>query len=117
MHARIPPEMPVRKLLRADLVEAMKNNDTGKVSLIRTLIAAIDNAEAVDPGEFGTATEVPRQLLSADDLMRIILDEGDDLRRAASEYTQRGHTAESERLLALAKVADRYAKTFDKNRT
>ena len=116
-HARIRPEMPVRKLLRVDLIAAMKDRDAGKVSLIRTLIAAIENAEAVDPTEFGGVTEVPRLHLSDDEIMRIILDEGDDLRRAASEYTRRGHVAESQRLLSLSKVADRYAATFDKNRS
>jgi len=95
----------------------MKDKDAGKVSLIRSLIAAIENAEAVDFAEFGGITEAPRQRLSDDEIMRIIVDEGDDLRRAASEYSEGGHLAESQRLLSLSKVADRYAETFDKNRT
>ena len=43
--------MPFRTLLRRDLIEARKVGDVEMVSMIRTLIAAIDNSEAVDPGE------------------------------------------------------------------
>lgn len=51
--------MSFRKLLRADLVEARKARDSELVPLIRTLIAAIDNAEVVDPIEDHADTEVP----------------------------------------------------------
>ncbi|HET8740828.1 MAG TPA: hypothetical protein VFO17_13980 [Acidimicrobiia bacterium] len=39
----------LRRILRIDLAAARKDRDAEKASLIRTLIAAIENAEAVDP--------------------------------------------------------------------
>ena len=109
--------MPLRKTLRTDLVAARKAQDPELVSLIRTLIAAIENAEAVDVVEHGAASEVPRRHLSDDDIMVVILREGDDLRQAADEYEKRGNAEEALRLGALSEVADRYAQTFDRSRT
>lgn len=43
-----PDRRVVRDHLRDDLLEARRANDTAMVSVIRTLMAAIDNAEAVD---------------------------------------------------------------------
>ncbi len=60
--------MPLRKVLRTDLNEARKAGDTELVTLIRTLIAAIDNAEAVDPSDHPDGrSEVPRRSLSDDE--------------------------------------------------
>jgi uncharacterized protein YqeY len=39
----------LREVLKSDLAAARKDRDTETASLIRTLIAAIENAEAVDP--------------------------------------------------------------------
>lgn len=108
--------MSLQRLLRDDLAEARKANDTQLVALIRTLIAAIENAEAVDPAESDGATEVPRRRLATADITRIILEERDDLREAADEYDQRGHREEAERLRALSDVADRYSRTSDQER-
>jgi len=102
--------MPLRKVLRADLNEARKAGDAELATLIRTLIAAIDNAEAVDPSDHPDGhSEVPRRSLSDDETLRIVLAEGADLRAAADDYERRGNRTEAERLRALAHVADRYA--------
>jgi hypothetical protein len=108
--------MPIRKSLRADLAEARKAGDKEKVSLIRTLIGAIENAESVDPIEAGNLSEAPRRHLSDSDILRVLRSEGDDLRQAADEYDQRGHEKEGERLRVLAVVVDRYAEAFNKGR-
>lgn len=109
--------MPFRKRLRQHLLEARKAGDTEMISLIRTLIAAIDNAEAVDPGEAGGATEVPRRHLNDEDILNIIRNEGGELRHAADEYERRGNSDQARRLHSLAGAADRYAQSFDESRT
>ena len=102
--------MPLRKVLRADLNEARKVGDSELVSLIRTLIAAIDNAEAVDISDTAAeGSEVPRHSLSEGEMAQIVLAEGVDLRAAADDYEQHGSYSEAERLRTLALVADRYA--------
>jgi uncharacterized protein YqeY len=54
----------MRARLRKQLIIAMKDRDTHAVAALRTAIAAIDNAESIDP-EGITATEVARRDLSA----------------------------------------------------
>lgn len=109
--------MPFRKTLRADLVQARKTDDPELVSLLKTLIAAIENAEAVDPEMSQGVTEAPRCHLSDGDILDIILRTGDDLRHAADEYESRGSSGEARRLRALSKVADHYARAFQQSRT
>ena len=109
--------MPFRRFLRADLVEARKDRNSELVSLIRTLIAAIDNAEAVDHVEDDAVTEIARRRLSDDEVMSIIVSEGEELRHAADDFDRRGNQDEAERLRSLSKVADGYAQTFSQNRT
>lgn len=109
--------MPLRTLLRADLNQARKAHDSELVTLIRTLIAAIDNAEAVDVSTaMEGASEAPRRNLSDDEIMKIVLDEGHDLRSAADDYEEHGRPDEAQRLRSLAKVADRYAEEVSKGR-
>ena len=113
----IRPTMTLRKLLRHDLAEARKTGDTESVTLLRTLIAAIENAEAVVPAEVGGRTEVPRRQLTDDDILRIVLNESDELRHAALEYDRRGVGEEAHRLRVLAEVADRYFRAAEEDRT
>jgi uncharacterized protein YqeY len=44
----------VRERLRADLKSAIKSRDHPAVNLLRTTLAAIDNAEAIDGGGDGS---------------------------------------------------------------
>ena len=101
--------MSYRKLLRRDLLETRSVRDMERVSLIRTLIAAIENAEAVDPTEADLRTEVSRRRLSDDEVLDIIRNEGADLRQAADDYERRGNPEEARRLRGLSEVANRYA--------
>jgi uncharacterized protein YqeY len=104
--------MPLRTLLRADLKEARKANDPEKVALIRTLIAAIDNAEAVDVQGLAAANgpgDAPRRRLSDQEIMNIVLREGAELRAAAEDYERHGRSDEANRLWLLSIIADRYA--------
>lgn len=104
--------MPLRALLRIDLKEAREVNDSERIALIRTLIAVIDNAEAVDvPSSLaaGVSGEVPRRRLPDNEIVRIVLREGAELRAAAEDYEKRGRSDEAARLRSLSQVADRYA--------
>lgn len=110
--------VPLRKVLRADLNGARKARDSELVTLIRTLIAAIDNAEAVDTSDaLDGRSEVPRRSLSNVEVVSVILAEGADLRVAADDYERHGNCTEAERLRALALVADRYADQMPGGRT
>jgi uncharacterized protein YqeY len=104
--------MPLRVLLRADLKEARRANDSEKVTLIRTLIGAIDNAEAVNVELSAPALgcgEVLRRRLSGDEILQVVHREAAELRAAAEEYEQLGQSDEANRLRSLALVVDRYA--------
>jgi uncharacterized protein YqeY len=104
--------MRLRAILRADLAQARKANHSEKVTLIRTLIAALDNAEAVNVQTSAVADspgEVPRRTLSNEEIMEIVLREGAELRAAAEDYERHGRPDEANRLRSLSRVADRYA--------
>jgi uncharacterized protein YqeY len=96
-------------VLRIDLVAARKDGDTEKASLIRTLIAAIENAEAVDPSTTDGSSEVPRRELDDNDLLGILAGERHDLEQAADHYNRIGNPAEAERLRSLTTIVDGYA--------
>lgn len=83
--------------------------DGPKVSLIRILIAAIDNAGAVALADAEGATEVQRRHLSEDEVLAVVRDEGGELRRAAEDVERRGDPREAGRLRSLADVTDSYA--------
>lgn len=104
--------MPLRVLLRADLNEARRAGDFERVTLIRTLIGAIDNAEAVDVQLSAPALgcgEVLRRRLSDDEILQVVHREAAELRAAAEQYEQLGQSDEANRLRSLALVVGRYA--------
>jgi uncharacterized protein YqeY len=97
------------------LAVARKAGDSELVALIQTLIAAIDNAEAVDVSTvMEGVSEAPRRHLSDDEVLEIVLDEGHELRSAAADYEAHGRPDEAQRLRSLAKVADKYAAEWSK---
>jgi uncharacterized protein YqeY len=105
--------MSLRHRLRDDLAQARKSRDNDLASLLRTLITAIENAEAVDTSQAGGATEVPRRDLSNDDIEAILRHEAADLRQAADHHAQLGNEEEAARLRSLSEVPDRYADAVD----
>lgn len=105
--------MPLRRRLKADLSNAIREGDTELVAVLRTLVAAVDNAEAVEldashPREVQGWAEVPRRRLAAEDIDRIVRREADELRSAAAEYEQHGQPRQTERLRRRARLADCY---------
>lgn len=106
-----------RDVLRAALREAMRERRTEAVSVLREMLAAIDNAEAVDasaapPVQHGViaggvpglgAGEVPRRRLTGDEATAIIEREIAERRAAASSYAALGRDPEA---AALNRQAD-----------
>ena len=108
----------VRDRLRRALSAAMKTRDATAVAALRSALAAIDNAEAVDPTQAppptaghadlaGTvaglrATEVARRTLTDAEMAAIVRAEVTDRQAAASAYERAGQRDHAERLRAEA---------------
>ncbi|MGW6487350.1 hypothetical protein [Streptomyces sp. NPDC055056] len=114
----------LRSLLRTDLVAAMKARRTEAVSALRTAIAVIDNAEAVEaPAQAsvhavsehvagaGTgvgSTEAERRVLSLDDVRALLQAQVDDRTGEADRYDTHGQRDAALRLRREADVLSRY---------
>jgi hypothetical protein len=94
--------IPLREQLRQALPVAMKVRDRVTVGVLRSTLAAIDNAEAVVPAEttglaieqspLGVgAAEAERRVLTAADVTRIVRDEIASREDAATDYDRAGH--------------------------
>lgn len=109
-------EMKLR--LRADLVAAMKEKRTVEAKVLRTLLAAIDNAEApaVDPGAkpmdrhdfVSGSAEVQRRLLTKTRVREALLAEVQERESAAGEMERVQQTERAEALRAEALLVRRY---------
>ena len=85
--------------LRSDLRSALAERRASDVEVLRSLLGALDQAEAVPataPGQghvsfrFGDpGAEVPRKQLSGEDVRSVIVNERDELLAAADEYAGR----------------------------
>ncbi len=98
------PPSPLRDRLRSALSRAMKARDKAAVSVLRSTLSAIENAEAVDPvastaidGEFVAgaahglgAAEATRRALSEADVTAIVEAEIAELLDAAETYERAG---------------------------
>lgn len=100
--------------LRADLLAAMKERDMAEVGTLRTLIAALDNAEAPPaaqrvamPGDDMT-TETERLLLDAGTVAAVIAAEIAERERAAAEFDRLGRADRAAQLRAEAAIGRRY---------
>ncbi|HYD24387.1 MAG TPA: GatB/YqeY domain-containing protein [Croceibacterium sp.] len=102
--------------LRADLKAAMQAKASGDVRVLRVLIAALDNAEAVAgapdrhvPRAFGDpAGEVARLDLDPDAISRLLAAEIDARRAAAADYERHGRHAEAASLREEIARVERY---------
>jgi uncharacterized protein YqeY len=103
----------LQQRLKADLGAARRHGDAQATAVIRTLLAALANAEAVPlgpdhPKEVQGWAEAPRRRLDADDIDRILQREAAELRAAADEYAARGRDDEAVRLRRHADLVDGY---------
>jgi uncharacterized protein YqeY len=112
------PAANLRETLRADLKTAMLGKDRDRAALVRTLIAAIDNAEAVEATaeqlsenfrQLGDPSgEVARRELSAQDIASALDCEVASRRKAAAQYRAGGKDTQAARLEAEAELVRGY---------
>lgn len=109
-------EMKAR--LRADLGSAMKAGRKDEAGVIRELIAALDNAEAV-PARVEQASlvrhdfhrgsaEAERRVLGSDAVRQLFLDDVEKREKAAEEFDRLGRPDAAGKLRAEAQFARRY---------
>jgi uncharacterized protein YqeY len=100
--------------LRADLKDALKGGRKAEMSLLRALLAAIDNAEApvrtdadlrYDPD---AASEIDRLDLSREELNSLLAHERDTRLEGAADMDRVGRPETGERLRAEARMVRRY---------
>ena len=105
----------LKERLRVDLKAAMRERERDKVGVIRTLVAAVDNAEAV-PIE-GMADrlrareeigEVARRELDTMALDTVLAKEIDSRLTAAADYESHGRADDAARLRSEAELIARY---------
>jgi uncharacterized protein YqeY len=115
------PALPLHIRLRRALPSALKARDQATVAALRSVLAAIDNAQAVeappaprsDSVVAGAVTglgagEAPRRQLSEDDVAAVVRAEVADRRAAASDYERAGQLDSATRLTAEADVLTAY---------
>lgn len=105
-------------LLKADLRTAMRARKSAEITILRELIAAIDNAQAVPVGDrhntsvlhaFGdAAVEVPRRALSKDELHQLVETEIHSRNDAAEAYRVHGREDKARDLSHGAEILSRY---------
>lgn len=111
----------LKERLRADLKSAMQARASDDVSVLRTLIAALDNAEAQPsagiqdstlPRAFGDPVgEVARLKLNGNAVDRVLAAEIEARLAAATDYERHQRPDESARLRAEADLIARYRVT------
>ncbi len=111
-----PTSDSIRGRLADALPQALRERDAIAVAAIRSAIAAIENAAAVEPTQAaGTgseylagsvaglgAAEAPRRELSEPDLFAIVLAEATDREAEADDYRRIGQHQAADRLIAEA---------------
>jgi uncharacterized protein YqeY len=108
---------PLRARLGAALPVAMKSRDRIAVAALRTALAALDNAEAVDRPEGADrhqaielvplgagASEVARRELTEQQVADLVRAEVTERESAAAHYEELGRAEQAERLRAEAAV-------------
>ena len=98
--------------MHTDLRAAIKARDALRASVLRTTLAAIANAEAVDPSQptsgTGLLADAERRHLPRHEIDEIVARECSELRTAADEMRRLGQLTEADALLSKAAVLDGY---------
>jgi uncharacterized protein YqeY len=106
----MPPSL--RSRMQADLSAAIKSGDAIAVSVLRTTLSAVANAEAVDPAgqpvPAGLPGDVARRQLSQRDVSAIIGRELAEHRAAAQELRAEGLMARADGVDRRAAILARY---------
>ncbi len=104
--------------LRADLMNAMRGRRTVEIRALRSLIGAIDNAQAVPLGDghdkyvvrpFGEAgVEVPRLELNVTSIAALLQSEASERQKSAEVLEVLGQVERAQQLREEAAVVSRY---------
>jgi uncharacterized protein YqeY len=105
--------MTIRQQITADLAQAMKERRTETITTLRTLLGEIANAEAVETDRdfvpmSGRTADVPRKVLTEDDIRRILTAEAERHREAIAEYEAVGRWDAVEQLQNGLAIINRY---------
>ena len=103
----------LRERLEADLKTAMRERDRTRVSILRTTMSALSNAEAVDssasrPQRGVYASEVARRELTDDEILAVLERERAELLASVGEYEAGGQHDAAAELRTKAAVLDGY---------
>ena len=99
----------LRNRLESDLRVALKSGDAMRVSVLRTTLSALSNAEAVDASVVPAGvTEVARRELGDQDVRSIVERERDELRTTADRMRRVGAPDRARELVAQARLLDGY---------
>lgn len=105
----------MRERMKSELTRAMKARDMHRVSVLRTTLAALENAEAVHDVTAQPAglysTEVERRELSDSDVREVVWREQCELLAAAEEMRALRQDAAAAELLAKAQVLNEFLAT------
>jgi uncharacterized protein YqeY len=102
--------------LKADLIAAMRHRDKVRVSTIRSLISAIDNAGAIEverPGfdyepKLGLGHDLDRRPVTRADIVAIIARERQELLAARDQYLRLGQNDCAHEFDQRLQIADEY---------
>jgi uncharacterized protein len=104
MSGNVQPAERVCAALRSELTAAIKRRDTNAVVALRTTIAAIENAQAVDPvapafaGHEAGPSERPRRELSETQVSAIVRAQIKEREQESKRYDALGETSAARRL-------------------
>jgi len=107
----------MKERLRSDLRAALRQRRADEARLLRTLVAAIDNAEAppleagvsVDRHRFAArSAEIRRMVLSPEQVREVLIREVEERERAAAEMERLGRPDHAGVLRAEVMLAKRY---------
>lgn len=112
------PVSAMKLRLRGDIRAAMKGGRRAEVDALRTLAGAIDQAEAVpvehSPGgalgvQFGDpAAEVPRKVLTVEDIRAVVQAEIDEATKVADDLERHDMAEEVARYRIRTEILERY---------
>jgi uncharacterized protein YqeY len=101
-----------RKSMQDELTAAIKAGDDPRIEVLRTTLAAISNAEAVDLSgattPVGMLGDVERRQLTDDDITAIIAGERDELSTTAAHLHRLGQVSRARELDARATILGGY---------
>lgn len=106
----------LRQVLQSELIMAMKNQDRRTMMVLRSVLSAIANKEAVpaperpngDAAQVAAYTDVARRELSPQQVKLVVMDEAEERRNSADYLETAGKLQEAAALRAEIAILERY---------